>query len=171
MMWRWAEADGEQAPAISAPNPFANGARRCIRASRPALAEEPIPMDTSLAQRLQKLSRHQLLILTHSGRKSGTPYRVTIWFIVEDDRLYLVSADTRRNWTRNVAANPKVKLEIGGESFEGTVEPISLPAEREHVMRLVQQKYWYALPFILAGRFLHAIGVVTDHSGAFEVKL
>lgn len=128
-------------------------------------------MDTSLAQRLHKLSKHQLLTLTHSGRKSGTPYKVTIWFIVEDDRLYIASADTRRSWTRNVAVNPKVKLEIAGESFEGTVVPITNPAGREHVLRLVQQKYWYALPFILAARFLQAIGIVTDHSGTFEVKL
>ncbi len=151
-MWRWA------------------GAGRA-EAERVLSEEEPSAMDASLAQRLQKISRHQILTLTHSGRKTGNPYKVTIWFIVEDDRLYLVTADPRRTWTRNVAVKPRVKLQVGGDSFEGTVEPITHPTDREHVLRLVQQKYWYALPFLLAGRFLQAIGVVKDHSGAFEVKL
>lgn len=155
MMWRWARSSPGAAAEIAS-----------------ALAVEvPEPMDTKLAQRLQKVAQHQTLTLTHFGRKTGNPYKVTIWFVVEGDKLYLVSADTRRSWTRNVAIRPNVKLEVGAETFQGAVEPITYPTDREHVMRLVQNKYWYALPFLLAGRFLQALGIVKDHTGAFEVKL
>lgn len=176
-MWRWARSDpgsagqGARALFVNETGPIDTVAQNRIETAHAVAEEEPNPMDASLAQRLQKISKHQLLTLTHLGRKTGNPYKVTIWFMTEGDRLYLASADTRRSWTRNVAVKPNVKLEIGGESFEGTVEPITYPADREHVMRLVQSKYWYALPFILAGRFLQAIGVVKDHSGAFEVKI
>ena len=50
MMWRWA------------------GAGRA-EAERVLSEEEPSAMDASLAQRLDKISRHQILPLTHSGRR------------------------------------------------------------------------------------------------------
>jgi hypothetical protein len=31
----------------------------------------------------------QTLSLTHYGRKAGKPYSVTIWFIVNGDKIYL----------------------------------------------------------------------------------
>lgn len=126
-------------------------------------------MEASLADRLRRVANRQTLVLTHHGRRTGKSYCVTIWFLVEGARLYLATADTRRNWTRNVRVNPKVLLQVGGETFEGTVHQLTDQQEREHVLRLVQSKYWWATPFIVSARMLQAMGLLTDHVGAFEV--
>jgi deazaflavin-dependent oxidoreductase (nitroreductase family) len=128
-------------------------------------------MEPNLADRLRSVANRQTLALTHYGRKTGKAYCVTIWFLIEDARLYLATADMRRNWTRNVLVNPKVSLKVGSETFEGTVRQLTNEKEREHVIRLVQAKYWWATPFIVSARMLQAMGLLTDHTGAFEVKL
>jgi deazaflavin-dependent oxidoreductase (nitroreductase family) len=128
-------------------------------------------MEPNLAERLRSVASRQTLALTHYGRKTGKPYSVTIWFLVDGARLYLATADMRRSWTRNVLVNPKVSLKVGGDTFEGTVRRLTGEEEREHVFRLVQAKYWWATPLIMSARMLQAMGLLTDHSGAFEVDL
>ncbi len=40
-------------------------------------------MDANALARLKQLAGKQTLILTHYGRKSGKPYEVKIWFVVD----------------------------------------------------------------------------------------
>ena len=127
-------------------------------------------MNQELANRLKKISGGQTLVLTHQGRKTGKQYDVVIWFMVEGDRMFLVTANVNRQWVRNVIANPRVKLKASGENFSGSLRRITDGAEREHAATLMQTKYWYVLPVLLAGRFLQSIGIVKDNTGAFEVN-
>lgn len=128
-------------------------------------------MDARTAQRLDKIRSLQTLTLTHRGRKTDKPYDVVIWFLVDGERMFLATSGKNRNWVRNVIAKPNVTLNAGGEIFNATVEPITDEAQREHVARLIQAKYWYVLPIILAGRVLQSFGIIKDNSAAFEVKL
>ena len=122
-------------------------------------------------ERLRKAGDRQTLRLTHYGRKSGRPYEVTIWYLVDDDRLYLVSANAARSWVRNVKARPAVSLKVGNEVFNGDVRPITDKQEREKVNRLVERKYWYVAPMLRVGQFLMSVGIVRDNTAAFEVIL
>ena len=122
-------------------------------------------------ERLRKAGDRQTLRLTHYGRKSGRPYEVTIWYLVDDDRLYLVSANAARSWVRNVKARPAVSLKVGNEVFNGDVRPITDKQEREKVNRLVERKYWYVAPILRVGQFLMSVGIVRDNTAAFEVIL
>ena len=128
-------------------------------------------MDIELAERLARVGNRSTLILTHYGRKSGTPYRVTIWFLVDGDRVLLVTANVNRQWVRNVLARPKIELAIGDESFSATVRPITDRAERERAWELVRAKYWIAIPYLLIMRAMIAMGLVTDRTGAFAAAL
>jgi len=127
------------------------------------------------AERLTRIARLQTLKLTHHGRKTGKPYEVVIWFTVEGDRLYLATANVNRNWVRNVKKDPKVLLRAGGETFNGEAREITDPVEREYVQALVQKKYWYMLPLLmpvlLTRAVLAPLGIIKDHSSAFEVRL
>ncbi len=126
-------------------------------------------MDERTAQSLAKIAPLHTLTLTHYGRKSGKPYDVVIWFVVEGQRMFLGTANKSRNWVRNIMVKPNVIIKAGGETFNGTVSEVTGQAERDHVMALVQSKYWYAVPFMLVGRLLQNLGVVKDNTGAFEV--
>ena len=128
-------------------------------------------MASSAFERLSRLDNRQTLCLTHYGRKTGRPYEVTIWYLVDKDRLYLVTANADRNWVRNVKARPAVSLRIGNEIFNGDVREIIDQQEREHVRGLVDRKYWFVMPVMRFARMLSAIGIVRDNGTSFEVIL
>jgi deazaflavin-dependent oxidoreductase (nitroreductase family) len=113
-------------------------------------------------ERLARVARQSTCRLTHYGRKSGRPHPVTLWFLVEEEAVYLVTADRRRHWVRNVLARPSVELRMGGETFLGEVEPLTHPAEVAHVIELLKRKYW------LARLYLWLKG---PPDGAFRVRL
>ena len=122
-------------------------------------------------ERLKKAGDRQTLRLTHYGRKSGRPYEVTIWYLVDDDRLYLISANANRSWVRNVKVRPAVSLRVGEEIFNGDVRSITDKQERDKVNRLTERKYWYVAPMLRFGQFLMSMGIVRDNTAAFEVIL
>jgi deazaflavin-dependent oxidoreductase (nitroreductase family) len=121
--------------------------------------------------RLRKAGERQTLKLTHYGRKSGRPYEVTIWYLVDDDRLYLVSANADRNWVRNVKARPAISLRVGDQVFNGDVRAITDKQERDKVNGLTMRKYWYVAPMLRMGQFLMSMGMLRDNTAAFEVIL
>ena len=122
-------------------------------------------------ERLNRVANRQTLCLTHYGRKSGRPYEVTIWYMVENGKMYLVSANADRNWVRNVKTRPNISLRIGDEIFNGDLRAVVDPKEREHVNELVERKYWFVMPILRVARMLSAMGIMRENSAAFEVLL
>ena len=119
-------------------------------------------MGTSLAERLAHIASKPTCQLTHYGRKTGRPYEVTIWFLVDGGTVYLVTMNMQRQWTRNAQAYPKVVLRIGEETFAGEVEVVTDVAEMAHVVELLKRKYLIARPYLwLKGK----------PDGAFRVRL
>ena len=54
--------------------------------------------------------------LTTTGRRTGEPHRIEIWFALVGGVAYLLSGGgDRSDWVRNLMASPEVVLEIGGE--------------------------------------------------------
>jgi deazaflavin-dependent oxidoreductase (nitroreductase family) len=119
--------------------------------------------------RLQRLSGKHTLKLTHYGRKSGKPYEVTIWFVFEDGRMYLATANVNRQWVKNVVKNPRVRLAVGGESFEGQVRFIADRTERNQVLDKFRRKYWMYTPAFAVGWLGQKLGLIRNTMGAFEV--
>ena len=128
-------------------------------------------MESNLLTRLKRVAARQTVTLTHYGRKSGKPYDVTIWFVVDGDKVYIGTANVNRQWVRNVQKTPQVKLSIGGEKFEGTVYFLTDRAEHERAIAAIRRKYWMYRPIIALGQVLTAIGAMHDTTGAFEVTL
>jgi deazaflavin-dependent oxidoreductase (nitroreductase family) len=128
-------------------------------------------MDSNAVTRLKRVGGKQTLNLTHCGRKTGKFHDVTIWFAVDGDRVYVGTANVNRQWVRNVQKTPRVKLSIGGETFNGTARFLTDRAEHERAMAAIRRKYWKYRPLIALGQVLTAIGVMRDRTGAFEVAL
>jgi deazaflavin-dependent oxidoreductase (nitroreductase family) len=121
--------------------------------------------------RLAHVAGRQTVRLTHIGRQSGKPHEVTIWFVAHGDKVYLSTADVARQWVRNVQKTPQVKLNIGGERFEGEARFLKNPVERKRVMQLVQRKYWLFWPVMALWQLFKSLGLARDNTGAFEVTL
>ncbi len=128
-------------------------------------------MESTQLARLRRVAEKQTTTLTHYGRKTGKPHEVTIWFVLDDDKLYIGTANVNRQWVRNVQKTPKIKLSIGGEMFDGNARFLTDRAEHERAMAAIRRKYWMFRPIIELGRFLAAIGPMRDKTGSFEVLL
>jgi len=128
-------------------------------------------MESTELARLRRVAGKQTTRLTHYGRKTGKPHEVTIWFVLDGDKLYIGTANVNRQWVRNVQKTPKIKLFMGDESFSGTVRFLTDRAEHERVMTAIRRKYWMFRPIMELGRILSAKGLMRDNAGSFEVTL
>ncbi len=97
-----------------------------------------------LEQRLSAIARRGTLRITTIGRRSGKPHTVPIWFVVEGTTLYLGTLNANRDWVRNAAKNPEVRLDVAGLGFRGRVATVTEPALERHIHELIARKYWMA---------------------------
>src|ERR671918_1403867 len=80
--------------------------------------------------------------VTTTGRVSGEPREIEIWFGLEGSTVYLLSGGGERsNWVRNMEHEPRVSVRIGGESFEGRARVVEEGREEAHARELVAGKY------------------------------
>jgi deazaflavin-dependent oxidoreductase (nitroreductase family) len=89
-----------------------------------------------------RLSRSSEIKITVTGRKSGRPITVPVWFVLDGDMLYLLpvtGSDTQ--WYKNVLANPTILIEAGGVQKELKAVPITQPAQVEAVVDKFRDKY------------------------------
>jgi deazaflavin-dependent oxidoreductase (nitroreductase family) len=135
------------------------------------MSKNEAPMDANALVRLKRLAGKSTLILTHYGRKSGKPYEVKIWFVVDSDKVFIGTANVERQWVRNVQTNQRIKLSVGGEKFEAEARFLAEPAERDRALAAVWRKYWIYSPVFGVGKLLTAIGFMRNRTGAFEVTL
>ncbi|PYX06366.1 MAG: hypothetical protein DMG88_18550 [Acidobacteria bacterium] len=128
-------------------------------------------MDSNALARLKAIAGRQTLTLTHYGRKTGKPHDVTIWFVADGDKVYIGTANVNRQWVRNLQKTPRIRLAVGGETFEGEARFLAERSEHERAMAAIRRKYWVYRPLIALGQILTVIGVMRDKTGAFEVTL
>ena len=98
----------------------------------------PSPKD-ALKDRLSKSSE---ITITVTGRKSGRPVSIPVWFVSEDDKLYLVpvkGSDTQ--WYKNVLKNPSIRVKAGGAEAELKATPVTDPKQVASVVEKFRTKY------------------------------
>ena len=79
-----------------------------------ATSGEPAPW-------LTRSSDEPFAYLTTTGRRTGRPHRIEIWFAVENGRLYLMAGGRERaDWVRNLQESAQVTVQIGDETHTGT---------------------------------------------------
>ncbi len=77
-----------------------------------------------------RLSRSREVNISVSGRKSGRTISIPVWFVSEDNKLYLLpvsGSDTQ--WYKNVLKNPSIQIEAGGAKAERKVAPVKDPKQ------------------------------------------
>jgi deazaflavin-dependent oxidoreductase (nitroreductase family) len=81
--------------------------------------------------------------LTTTGRISGTPHRIEIWFALHGDTVYLLSGGRdRSDWVRNVMVSPDVVMEIGGRKRTTRARIVEPETDEDALARrLLVEKY------------------------------
>lgn len=80
--------------------------------------------------------------LTTTGRLSGEPREVELWFERERDTVFMLSGNgVLSAWLRNILAEPSVTVRIGDETFQGRASVVGDDEEIARVRELVAGKY------------------------------
>lgn len=80
--------------------------------------------------------------LTTTGRRTGKPHTVEIWFAVGGDVIYLLSGGGgSSDWCRNLAAEPVASFRIARTEYPVKGRRINGRKEQALARRLVFEKY------------------------------
>lgn len=90
---------------------------------------------------LSELAAERYCYLTTTGRKSGRPREIEIWFHLEGRTLYLLAETRGADWVRNIRENPSVSVRIADQGFAGTARVVEDPEEELMVRRALPPKY------------------------------
>ena len=95
-----------------------------------------------LVKLLSQLAKEEYCYLVTTGRKSGHPHEIEIWFGIQGDSLYLLSGGgDDSDWVRNLRANPNVTVRIAKHNFIGIARIVSDKKEELMARHMLAGKY------------------------------
>lgn len=87
----------------------------------------------------------QFLYLTTTGRKTGLPREIEIWFVAFNGKYYILAEHGENaHWVKNLQANPRVRVRVGERSFDATARALDKERDRtmyERAQQLEREKY------------------------------
>jgi hypothetical protein len=90
----------------------------------------------------ERLSRQREITISVTGRKSRRIISIPVWFVLEDERLYLLpvqGSDTQ--WYQNVLHNALIRVDAGSAKAEFKFAPITDAKQVSAVVEKFRDKY------------------------------
>ena len=89
-----------------------------------------------------RLSRSREMNITVTGRKSGRAISIPVWFVLDDDKLYLLPVEgSDTQWYKNVLNNPMIRIDARGAEAEFNAVPITDATQVASVVAKFRAKY------------------------------
>ena len=102
------------------------------------MSNKPAQNDTLKA----RLSRSREIHISVIGRKSGRTISNPVWFVLEEDKLYLLPVQgSATQWYKNVLKNPSIHIKAGSAEAEFKAIPITDPKQVLSVVEKFRKKY------------------------------
>lgn len=115
------------------------------------------------------LAGEQYCYLTTTGRVTGRPHTIEIWFALDGGTLYMLAGGRESaDWVRNLRRQPQVSVRIAGRELRGHARPLSAtehPAEDALARRLLLGKYGAGYGSNLSGWGRSSLPVAVDLGG------
>lgn len=99
------------------------------------------PSAEDTAAFLSQLAKEDYCYLTTTGRVTGNPHEIEIWFGLQNSALYLLSGDGRSDWVKNLLKNASVSVRIVTHIFTGTARLVKEKEEDTLARYLLAEKY------------------------------
>ena len=88
------------------------------------------------------LADESFCYLTTTGRVTGRPHRIEIWFAGQGSTLYMLSGGRdRSDWVKNLVRTPETTVRIDTTEFPGRARVVNDEAEDALARRLLLEKY------------------------------
>jgi len=94
-----------------------------------------------LSKLLVRLKAEDYCYLTTTGRVTGNPHEIEIWFGLNDTTLYLMSGDGKSDWVKNLRKNPSVTVRIAKHTFSATARLVIDEKEETMARYMLAEKY------------------------------
>lgn len=92
--------------------------------------------------------KSEFLYLTTTGRITGQPHEIEIWFVPYQGCYYLCAGQREQtHWVQNIRQNAAVTFWVEGQTYQGMGRPIDNTAEpeiAEAVIALLNAKYQWS---------------------------
>ena len=91
----------------------------------------------------QALERDRTIDITTTGRQSGRPRRLEIWFHNLGGRIYITGLPGRRDWYANIVSNPEFTFHLkqtAQADLPGRARPIVDEQERRDVLARILER-------------------------------
>jgi deazaflavin-dependent oxidoreductase (nitroreductase family) len=91
---------------------------------------------------LSVLAEEPFCYVTTTGRVTGRPHTIEIWFGISGRTLYMLSGGgDRSDWVKNLIRTPETTVRIGPAQFSGRARVVTEEAEDTLARRLLLEKY------------------------------
>jgi deazaflavin-dependent oxidoreductase (nitroreductase family) len=101
--------------------------------------------------------------LTTTGRVSGQPREIEIWFGLDGDTVYMLSGGRdRSDWVKNLIREPQVTVRIAERTFGGRARVVTEDGEDARARRLLLEKYRPGYAGDLSGWGRSALPIAVD---------
>lgn len=99
-------------------------------------------MSTANEALKDRLSRYREINLSVTGRKSGRTISQPVWFVFDDDKVYLLPVrGSETQWYKNVLKDPSIRIDARGADAEFQAVPITDPTRVSSVIEKFRTKY------------------------------
>ncbi len=93
-------------------------------------------------EELLQFAKEEYCYLITTGRKSGTPHEIEIWFGIQGNSLYLLCGNgDDSDWVKNLRANPNVTVRIAQQAFTGIARIVNEDKEATMARHMLAGKY------------------------------
>jgi deazaflavin-dependent oxidoreductase (nitroreductase family) len=91
---------------------------------------------------LSVLAEEPFCYVTTTGRVTGQPHTIEIWFALIGRTLYMLSGGgDRSDWVKNLIRTPETTVFISATEFSGRARVVTEEAEDTLARRLLLEKY------------------------------
>ena len=89
-----------------------------------------------------RLARYRQIEIIVIGRKSGKTISIPVWFVLEEEKLYLLPVKgSETQWYRNVLHNPSIRIDAPGVGAELRATPVTDAKAVKSVVEKFREKY------------------------------
>ena len=111
----------------------------------------------------EAMAAEQFCYLTTTGRTSGLPRTIEIWFALAGRTLYMLAGGgPQPGWVKNLLREPEVRVRLAGSDFSGRARIVREAAEDRVARRLVFEKYQPTYGGDLTGWSWRSLPVAVD---------
>ena len=99
-------------------------------------------MPTSKHSLKEGLARYRQIKISVIGRKSGQTISIPVWFVLEDEKLYLLPVQgSETQWYKNVLQNPSIRIDARGVEEKFRAKPVTGAKAVKSVVEKFRDKY------------------------------